>query len=91
MPRYILSVEDGEKASQRALSEASRQKRRETWQAYREQERQAVLGLRCWGLAPLAIADELGLSDTTVPRYLRELEAAGEIEPAPSYLTRVFP
>jgi winged helix-turn-helix DNA-binding protein len=38
-------------------------------------------------LGPLAIADKLELSLSTVTRYLGELEDAGEIDHVPSFLT----
>jgi CRP-like cAMP-binding protein len=88
VPRYVFSVKDGERARQKALSAESRQRRRETWQAYREQELRAVRGLRQRGLVPLAIADVLGLPDETVSRHLRELELAEEIDAIPAYLSR---
>jgi CRP-like cAMP-binding protein len=88
VPRYVFSARDGETARQKALSAESRRKRGETWQAYREEELRAVLGLRQRGLVPLAIADVLGLPDETVSRHLRELEASGELASVPEFLSR---
>ena len=56
-----------------------------TW--LRDRRREDVRALREFAMVPLAIADALGMSDTTVAGYLRELEAAGEIEPLPPWLS----
>jgi uncharacterized membrane protein len=53
---------------------------------YRDEEREAVLILRRQGLVPLAIADELGIPDSTLWRHLRSLVRADELEPIPSYI-----
>lgn len=51
-----------------------------------DERREAVAECRRFGLVPLAISDYLGLSDTTVARYLREAEEREEIEPVPMFL-----
>lgn len=56
-----------------------------TW--LRDRRPEDVRALREFSMVPLAIADALGMSDTTVAGYLRELEAAGEIEPLPPWLS----
>ena len=44
-----------------------------------DRRRQDVKALYEWGLIPLAIADEMGLSDRATARYLLELRRAGKI------------
>ena len=44
--------------------------------------------LRKQGLVPLAIGPALTMPDSTVAKYLRELEREGAIDPIPAYLSR---
>jgi hypothetical protein len=71
-----------------AITPRSRQKRRATWARYRAEEREAVRVLCQQGIVPLAIGPTLSMPDSTVTRYLRELEQAGSIEPVPAFLER---
>jgi hypothetical protein len=84
--RHILTVEQMENGRLRALEPEARRKRRETWRRYREEDKDAVRVLRKRGLVPLAIGPALGMPDSTVARYLRDLEGEGEIESVPSFL-----
>jgi predicted ArsR family transcriptional regulator len=54
---------------------------------YSERLRADILTLRRRGVVPLAIARILNVKLATVARHLRELEAEGEVESTPSYLT----
>jgi alkylation response protein AidB-like acyl-CoA dehydrogenase len=84
----VISATDAEKGRPRALSPESRAKRRKTWERHRMLEREAVRRLRLAGLVPLAIADELGLTDRAVGRRLRQLQRDGEIPPLGRWRTR---
>jgi uncharacterized membrane protein len=86
--KHVLTIEEREQGRQNALSPEARQKRRHTWARYRTEEKEAVRLLREQGLVPLAIGPALNIPDSTVAKYLRELEREGAIDPIPPYLTR---
>jgi uncharacterized membrane protein len=86
--KYVLTIGDREKGRQQALSPASRRRRRQTWARYRAEDKEAVQTLRARGLVPLAIGRLLNMPDSTVSKYLRELEREGLIDPIPPYLSR---
>jgi uncharacterized membrane protein len=86
--KYVLTVEEGERGRQKALSPESRQRRQKTWARYQAEDREAVRFLRAErGLVPLAIGPTLNMSDSTVAKHLRELERDGLIDPIPPYLS----
>jgi hypothetical protein len=84
---YVLGIGDREKGRQHALSPESKRKRRETWARYRAEEKEAVCTLREQGLVPLAIGPALNMPDSTVAKYLRELERDGLLDSIPPYLS----
>jgi uncharacterized membrane protein len=81
---YTLTAADRARGWERARSAESRARRRA---AYRAEEKEAVRFLHAvQGLVPLAIGPTLGLPDSTVARYLRELEREGSVR-VPAYLS----
>jgi hypothetical protein len=85
--KHVLSVEERERGRWNALSSDAREKRRQTWFRYRNEDKQAVRELRNRGLVPLAIGPKLNMPDSTVAKYLRELVSECAIEPIPAYLS----
>jgi Fic family protein len=86
--RHVLSPAERARGRRKAGAPEARRKYRETMARYRSEEKEAVRILRAENrLVPLAIGPALHMPDSTVTRYLRELESEGAIEPIPSYLS----
>jgi hypothetical protein len=85
--KHVLGITERERGRHATLSPNAREKRKRTWARYRSEEKQAVRILRAEKrLVPLAIGPKLNMPDSTVAKYLRELEHEGAIEPIPPYL-----
>jgi hypothetical protein len=86
--RHVLSTTERQRGRRKGSAPEARRKYRETMARYRSEEKEAVRILRVEkGLVPLAIGPALDMPDSTVARYLRELERDCSIDPVPSYLS----
>src|SRR5262245_27876897 len=86
--RHVLSPTERDWGRRKGGSPEARRKYRQTMARYRAEEKEAVRILRAEKqLVPLAIGPALNMPDSTVARYLRELEREGLIDPIRAYLS----